>query len=69
MKAFWAKVRDVWWAYQRNMDINMLWPACKKQAPDIDHAKAAFAIHVFKDDCWIKYYGKEKLIDFVDTLE
>ena len=69
MKGFWAKVRDVWWQRQRNTDLNILWPACKAQTPDIEIAKAMFALHAFKDPCWIEFYGKEKLIDFVDKLE
>jgi len=42
-----------WWhARQRAIDLRILWPACKKQAPDLDHARAAFAVHAFDDPAW-----------------
>ncbi len=66
---FWVKVRDIWWQRQRDTDLNILWPACKEQTPDIEIAKAMFALHVFKDSAWIEFYGKEKLLNFIEKLE
>ena len=34
-----------WHKRQRSIDIAILWPSCKKLAPDIDHARAAFTFH------------------------
>jgi hypothetical protein len=43
-----------WWrARQRQIDLEILWPACREQAPDLDHAKAAFAVHAFHDRAWL----------------
>jgi hypothetical protein len=63
------RLRGRWWQYQRNMDLNYLWPACKEQADTIEQAKAVFAMHALRDACWIKFYGKEGLLDFIDRLE
>jgi hypothetical protein len=38
------------------MDLLLLWPACKEQARDLDHAKAAFAVHAFNDPAWVRFY-------------
>ena len=68
-KNLYERLRDWWWQRQRNMDLNYLWPACKEQADTLAKAKAVFAMHAFRDACWIKYYGKEGLLDFIDRLE
>ena len=51
------------------MDLNYLWPACKETADTLEQAKAVFAMHALRDACWIKYYGKEGVLDFIDRLE
>ena len=51
------------------MDLNYLWPACKETAADLESAKVVFAVHAFRDACWIKYYGREGLLDFIERLE
>ena len=51
------------------MDLNYLWPACKETADTLEQAKAVFAMHALRDAPWIKYYGKEGLLDFIDRLE
>lgn len=66
---FFHRLRDKRWQWQRNMDLNYLWPACKEQAETLEQAKAVFAVHAFKDACWIKHYGKDELIKFIDNLE
>jgi hypothetical protein len=62
-------VRNWWWAKQRRFDLTTLWPACKKHARSIDHARAGFALHAFHDPAWIKFYGKERLKQVIDQLE
>jgi hypothetical protein len=49
-------LRNLWWARQRSMDMRILWPACKSMACDLDHAKAAFAVHAYNDPAWVRFY-------------
>ena len=44
---------NLWRERQRSIDLRILWPSCKEQAVDLDHAKAAFAMHAFHDPAWI----------------
>ena len=37
---------------RRQIDLQILWPVCRENAPDIDHARVAFAVHVFNDPAW-----------------
>lgn len=62
-------LREWWWARQREQDMQLLWPVCKEQAPTLEHAKAAFAVHAYDDPCWIDYYGHDELRAFIDNLE
>jgi hypothetical protein len=55
-----------WWrARQRRIDLEILWPACKEKAADLDRAKAAFAWHAFNDPAWLAL-GREEIIRFID---
>ena len=64
------KIRDWWWRRQRNIDLNVLWPECKRQCKDnLDHARGIFAVHAFQDPCWIEFYGEDRLKKFIDHLE
>jgi hypothetical protein len=56
-----------WHAKQRAIDIDILWPACKEQAYDLDHARAAFAIHAFQDSAW-QSLGEDELIKRIGEL-
>jgi hypothetical protein len=62
-----------WWARQRRIDIEMLWPACKAAAisngSDLQHAKAAFAFHAYHDPAWCKFYSPQELRRQIDNLE
>lgn len=43
-----------WWhRRQRDIDIRILWPVCKENAHDMDHAKLAFAYHALHDPAWL----------------
>jgi hypothetical protein len=56
----WVMMFRSWWrARQRRIDVQILWPSCKTQAPDIDHAKAIFAVHAFHDVAWLELGGEE----------
>jgi hypothetical protein len=48
--------------------MRILWPVCKEQARDIDHAKAAFMLHCMHDRPWL-YLGEEEIIRIVSELE
>lgn len=58
-----------WW-YERNrrFDIAILWPICKERARDMDHARAAFAVHAFEDDAWL-VLGEEEIIRRIGELK
>ena len=58
-----------WWRKrQRRTDLEILWPVCLSEAPDIDKAKAAFAVHVFNDAAWCQDFTHAQLVDFVERL-
>ncbi len=61
-------LRNLWWARQRKIDLMCLWPACVRQARDLDHARAAFAVHAFNDPAWIGYYGHAKLVEVIGDM-
>jgi hypothetical protein len=63
-----ALIRLWWQRRQRAIDMDILWPACCAQAPDLDHAKAAFAMHAFNDPAW-QALGDEEIVRFIDRLE
>lgn len=60
-----AWLRDWWWARQRRIDLQILWPACKEIAEDLDGARAAFFYHAVNDPAWAEYYGD----DLPDAIE
>ena len=60
-------IRSLWRAHQRKIDMEILWPLCYKGANDLDHAKAAFAVHCFNDPAW-RELGEVKLYSFIDNL-
>jgi hypothetical protein len=55
-------------ARRRRIDIDILWPICVRGANDLDHAKAAFAVHCFNDPAW-QELGEDAIIRFIDRLE
>lgn len=63
------RVRNLWWARQRKIDLEVLWPACKEHTRNIAAARAAFAMHAFSDTCWIGYYGKQELMEVIGALK
>jgi hypothetical protein len=61
-------VMQIWREAQRRVDLQMLWPSCKRHAPDLEHAKAVFYWHTMQDEAWTTDYTDTELIDFVDAL-
>lgn len=57
-----------WWqARQRAIDLDVLWPACRANATDLDHARAAFAYHAFHDSPWLAL-GHDEIVRRIDEL-
>ena len=58
-----------WWRKrQRAIDMEILWPVCKEQAATLEHAKAAFAVHVYNDVAWRKDFSESELFDYIEAL-
>jgi hypothetical protein len=66
--AVWRFLLSWWHARQRRIDLDILWPSCIRQARDLDHAKAVFAVHAFHDPAWMEL-GGDAIIAFIDRLE
>jgi hypothetical protein len=64
-------IRGLWHARQRSIDLAILWPACKQEADNkgmtLDHAKAAFAVHVYHDKAWL-VLGEDEIHRRIDEL-
>lgn len=58
---------DRWNARRRAIDLQILWPICKEKAADLDHAKAAFAVHAFNDGAWLTL-GHDQVVAEIDKL-
>jgi len=52
---------------RRRIDLQILWPACKENARDIDHARAAFAVHAFNDPAWASL-GHDEIAKRISAL-
>jgi hypothetical protein len=61
-------IRNWWYARQRRIDLRILWPACISQAPNLDDAKAAFAVHAYNDPAWI-WLGEDEIYRIIDSLQ
>jgi hypothetical protein len=57
-----------WWHERRRwIDLNILWPSYRAIAPDLNHAKAAFAVHAFNDAAWL-VLGEAEIERIIDGL-
>ena len=68
MMGIWALIQNWWHARQRRIDMDILWPICLREARDLDHAKAAFAVHALHDSAWM-CLGEDAVIAFIDRLK
>jgi hypothetical protein len=58
-----------WWhKRQRDIDVQILWPACLKQASTVDRAREAFALHAVHDRAWLEL-GPDGIADAVRALK
>jgi hypothetical protein len=39
-------------ARRRRIDLEVLWPACRDNAPSIDRAREVFYLHAVNDEAW-----------------
>jgi hypothetical protein len=62
-----ALIMNWWWARMRRIDLEILWPTCKREARDLDHAKSAFAYHAYNDRAWL-CLGEDALFAAIDEL-
>lgn len=58
----------LWYTRLRRMDLLILWPICCTNARDLDHAKAAFAVHAFNDSAWL-WLGHDEIVNAIDKLQ
>lgn len=63
-----ALIRAWWHWRQRQIDMDMLWPACCAIAPDLAAAKRAFAMFAMREPAWLAL-GHEDMFRFIDKLE
>jgi hypothetical protein len=63
----WRLILAWWHARQRQIDMDILWPICRREANDLDHAKAAFAVHAYNDPAWLEL-GEDTLFQTIDRL-
>lgn len=63
--ALWRLIQSWWCARQRRIDLEILWPICRDGANDLDHAKAAFAVHAFNDPAWLEL-GEDEIFNIID---
>ena len=61
-------ILGLWYARLRRIDLSILWPSCKKQARDLEHAKAAFACHAMNDRAWL-FLGQQRVCEIIDRLQ
>lgn len=63
----------IWDAPRRKIDMQVLWPACKRAAEthdkDLDHARFAFMYHVANDPAWRSRYSEEELAKIVSEMK
>lgn len=57
-----------WHARCRQIDLEILWPACRRVTPDIDRARAAFACHALHDRAWM-VLGEDEVCRLIDGLK
>lgn len=61
-------LRNRWHARLRAIDLVVLWPSCKRHAHNLEHARAAFAVHARRDRAWLAL-GEEELARTINRLE
>jgi hypothetical protein len=60
-------ILGIWYAHLRKIDVDILWPVCRDNSPNLDTAKAVFAIHVLNDEAWL-ILGEDEIYHQIDLL-
>ena len=60
--------RGLWYARQRRIDLEILWPTCKANARDLEIAKVVFCIHVAQDPAWLDV-DADHVVALLEALE
>jgi hypothetical protein len=68
MLNFWGWITEWWHAQQRAIDVQILWPTCKAQARDLDHAHQAFKLHASNDEAWLSL-GTTEMVKRIERLK
>jgi len=59
-----------WWrAWQRRIDMLILWPSCRSAASDIESARGAFFVHAMLDTAWTRDMSENEIMAFCKTLK
>jgi hypothetical protein len=62
---FW---RDWWNGRRRRLDLEILWPECRRLARDLPSARRAFEAHVVNDPAWT-CLGDEHVKAIIEALD
>jgi hypothetical protein len=63
----WALIRELYYRRLRRLDMEILWPSMLRDAKNLDHAKAAFAVHAMNDPAWL-ILGEDAIVAFIESL-
>ena len=63
----WRALERRYNARRREIDMMILWPACRQMTDDVDRAKEAFAVHAFHDAAWLEL-GNDEIRRRIDAL-
>lgn len=61
-------LRGWWHGQQRDMDLKILWPACKEQAQTPEDAISIFMHHASTDPAWYLHYTPNQLETYLRSL-
>lgn len=67
MSKFLNYISGLWYARLRRIDLQILWPVCRDNAVSLDHAKAAFAVHAYRDPAW-QFLGEDEIYRQIEGL-
>jgi hypothetical protein len=69
-------ILSMWRAHQRRIDIEILWPICKREAAAkfgdeqmFNYARGAFAVHAFNDPAWVNALTHDEIVEQIEALE
>ena len=58
-----------WWRKrQRSIDLQILWPVCRREASNIQDARGAFYVHCMMDQAWIADFTEDQIIETCEAL-